>query len=418
MTPEEMFHELLGLGIKWEVIECEFDHEKGKVCLSVQETSEVWEHVTCPVDGKRCTCYDHTQEVVWRHLNVFEHSCEIRCRVPRAKCRECGKVFRVTPPWQGLSCHFTSAFEAYALLLAREMPVSRAAEILGITDMRLWRILFAHVDLAYQRMDFCNVTRVGVDELNIRKGHEYISVFADLEKRSVLFATEGKDHETWERFIAALEAHNGHRHAVKWASMDMSKAYVKGVTQCCRNAQIVFDKFHIIANVNKALDKVRRAEIRRAQKGVWQQLYKSQWLWRKNPENLTEKEQQRLDSLDQESLLTAKAYQMKLELQKIYQMTDPRLATRRLKVWCWWVKRTARKHCKVILSSMIKVAEMIENHFEGVAAHWVSGLTNAFMEGLNSVFQATKRKARGYRNSVYLITMLYFTSGKLKLPAK
>ena len=118
------------------------------------------------------------------------------------------------------------------------MPVSRAAEILGITDMRLWRILFAHVDLAYQRMDFCNVTRVGVDELNIRKGHDYISVFADLEKRSVLFATEGKDHETLERFIAALEAHNGHRHAVKWASMDMSEAYVKGVTQCCQNAQI------------------------------------------------------------------------------------------------------------------------------------------------------------------------------------
>ena len=194
--------------------------------------------MTCPVDGKRCTCYDHTQEVVWRHLNVFEHSCEIRCRVPRAKCRECGKVFRVTPPWLGLSCHFTAAFEAYSLLLAREMPVSRAAEILGITDMRLWRILFAHVDLAYQRMDFCNVTRVGVDELNIRKGHDYISVFADLEKRSVLFATEGKDHETLERFIAALEAHNGHRHAVKWASMDMSEAYVKGVTQCCQNAQI------------------------------------------------------------------------------------------------------------------------------------------------------------------------------------
>lgn len=309
----------------------------------------------------------------------------------------------MTPPWQGLSCHFTAAFEAYALLIAREMPVAQAAEILGITDMRLWRILFAHEDLAYKGLDFCNVTQVGVDELNIRKGQEYISVFADLEERRVLFATEGKDHETWERFIAALEAHNGHRHALKWASMDMSNAYVKGVNQWCRNATIVFDKFHIIANVNK---------------GVWQQLYKSQWIWRKNPENLTEKEQQKLDSLDQESLLTAKAYQMKLELQRIYQMTDPRQATRRLRVWCWWVKRTARRLCKVTMASMIKAAETIENHFEGVAAHCTCGLTNAFMEGLNSVFQATKRKARGYRNSIYLITMLYFTAGKLRLPAR
>ena len=109
---------------------------------------------------------------------------------------------------------------------------------------------------------------------------------------------------------------------------------------------------------------------------------------------------------------------MKQELQKIYQLTDSRQATRRLRVWCWWVKRTSRRHCKIILASMIKAAEMIENHFEGVAAHWASGLTNAFMEGLNSVFQAIKRRARGYRNSVYLITMLYFTAGKLRLPAK
>ena len=324
----------------------------------------------------------------------------------------------MTPPWQGLSCHFTKAFEAYALLIAREMPVARAAEILGITDMRLWRIIFSHVDLAYEQQDFSDVISVGVDELNVRKGHEYVSVFADLEKRRVIFATEGKDHETWEHFITGLEGHNGCRHALKWASMDMSKAYVKGVTQWCRNAKIVFDKFHIIANVNKAIDKVRRAEIRQAKTGVWDQLKKSQWLWRKNPENLTEQEQQRFDVMDQESLLTAKAYQMKLELQKIYQVDHEREATRRLRIWCWWVKRSARQHGEAILAPMVKAAEMIENHFQGVAAHWNSGLTNAFMEGLNSVFQAIKRKARGYRNSVYLITMLYFVAGKLRLPAR
>ena len=418
MTPEKMFHELLGLGMKWEVVECEYDRKLSKVRLSIRETKEVWKHVFCAKDGGDCSCYDHTEELAWRHLNVFEHSCEILCRLPRAKCSKCGKIFRMTPPWQGLSCHFTKAFEAYALLIAREMPVARAAEILGITDMRLWRIIFSHVDLAYEQQDFSEVISVGVDELNVRKGHEYVSVFADLEKRRVIFATEGKDHETWEHFITGLEGHNGCRHALKWASMDMSKAYVKGVTQWCRNAKIVFDKFHIIANVNKAIDKVRRAEIRQAKTGVWDQLKKSQWLWRKNPENLTEQEQQRFDVMDQESLLTAKAYQMKLELQKIYQVDHEREATRRLRIWCWWVKRSARQHGEAILAPMVKAAEMIENHFQGVAAHWNSGLTNAFMEGLNSVFQAIKRKARGYRNSVYLITMLYFVAGKLRLPAR
>jgi transposase len=141
-------------------------------------------------------------------------------------------------------------------------------------------------------------------------------------------------------------------------------------------------------------------------------------LWRKNPENLTEKENKRLDQIDQESLLTAKAYQMKLELQKIYQVQDAREAARRLRIWCWWVERTARRQSPSILKPMVSVARMIKRHFKGVVAHWKSGLTNAYMEGLNSVFQATKRKARGFRSSVYLITVLYLIAGKLSLPAR
>ena len=65
---------------------------------------------------------------------------------------------------------------------------------------------------------------------------------------------------------------------------------------------------------------------------------------------------------------------------------------------------------------MVKLARMIESHLEGILAHWKWGVTNAFMEGLNSVFSATKRKARGYRSTLYLTTMLYFVAGKLRLP--
>ena len=92
MTPEKMFHELLGLGMKWEVVECEYDRKLSKVRLSIRETKEVWKHVFCAKDGGDCSCYDHTEELAWRHLNVFEHSCEILCRLPRAKCSKCGKI--------------------------------------------------------------------------------------------------------------------------------------------------------------------------------------------------------------------------------------------------------------------------------------------------------------------------------------
>jgi transposase len=414
MTPEKLFHELLGLGLNWEVTESRFEHTSGTVFLTIQETPRLWETVCCPKDTSRVTCYDHTEELTWRHLNVFQHRCEITCRLPRGKCKHCGHVFRVRPPWEGLSTHFTKEFEAFALVLMREMPMKKVAEAVGETDTRLWRMLFRQVDAAYAEADFSNVCCVGVDEMNVRKGQEYLSVFADLVKKRVLFATEGRDQGTWLKFVEALEKHNGHRQAITQVSQDMSPAYERGVLDNCRNAQVVFDKFHVVQNANKAVDLVRRSEVRVGRVGSV--LAKSQWLWRKNPEHLTEQEQTRLARLQNKNLATAKAYQMRLTLQDIYRSPDATTARRRLQIWIRWVRWVSRFYRYNLLSAMRKMANLVEKHLAGILAHWKWRLTNAFMEGLNSVFSATKRKARGYRSTTHLITMLYFTAGKLRLP--
>jgi len=200
-------------------------------------------------------------------------------------------------------------------------------------------------------------------------------------------------------------------------SMDMSPAYQAGVAENCRNAQVVFDKFHVVQNANKAVDQVRRSEVRTGGKGVWAALHKTTWIWRKNPENLTEHEQARLAKIDHKNLATAKAYQMRMVLQDIYRSPNATTARRRFRVWIRWVRWVARYYqTGGRFKPMLKLAQMVENHLQGILAYWKWGLTNAFMEGLNSVFSATKRKARGYRSAVYLITMLYFTAGKLRLP--
>lgn len=416
MTPEKMFHELLGLGMNWEVVESRFDKPSGVVFLEVKEKAALWESLRCPKDGNRVSCYDHTEVLRWRHLNVFQHRCEITCRLPRGKCGQCGHIFRVRPPWEGLSSHFSREFESFALMLMREMPMAEVAALVGETDTRLWRMLFKHVEGAYAEADFSNVCWVGVDELNIRKGQNYVSVFADLVAKRVLFATEGRDRQVWARFAEAFQQHNGHPQSITQASMDMSQAYQAGVAEHCRNAQVVFDKFHIIAHANKAVDKVRKAELRTAQAQVWHQLKDTLWIWRKNPENLTEKENKRLAKLQTKNLITAKSYQMKLVLQDIYREPTAQRARHGFKVWCRWVRWAARHTTFNTLRAMVGVANMIETHLRGILAHWKSGLTNAFMEGLNSVFQATKRKARGYRTTQYLTAMLYFTAGKLRLP--
>jgi len=142
MTPEKLFHELLGLGLNWEVTESRFEPASGTVFLEIRETDRLWEGVRCPKEGVLVCCRDHTEQLRWRHLNIFQHRCEITCCLPRGKCGQCGHVFRVRPPWEGLSLHFTKEFEAFALLLMREMPMRQVAETVGETDTRLWRMLF------------------------------------------------------------------------------------------------------------------------------------------------------------------------------------------------------------------------------------------------------------------------------------
>ena len=143
----------------------------------------------------------------------------------------------------------------------------------------------------------------------------------------------------------------------------------------------MFDKFHVIKNAHEAVDKVRRAEVRSGGPGVWEALHKSQWIWRKNPENLTEQEQARLAGIQDKNLCTAKAYQMRLVLQDIYRSADATTARHRFKVWCRWVRWVARFHKASLLVSMVKLAQMVGKHLAGIVAHWKWGMRLLRIDG-------------------------------------
>jgi transposase len=420
MIPEKAFDRLLGLDECWEVAAAEFETEPAeRFLLLVRETERLWAGLVCPVATCRCekvVCHDHTEARVWRHLDAFGKRTEIVCAPPRARCTACRTVWRVPVPWEGEGKHFTRDFEAFALTLMREMPMKKAGEILGEQDTRLWRMLFGHVDKAYAALDLSDLVHVGVDEMNSRKGHEYLSVFADLINRRVVFATEGKDHTTFQRFAEEILKHNGHPKAITAVAMDMSKAYQKGAREELANAQIVFDPFHVSALVSDAVDEVRRRESTAGPQAK-EALKKTIYLFRKNPYNLTQEELARLEELDLKHLATGAAYQIRLELRDIYQhTTKPKKAEYRLRNWVNWVRGKCEKFGD-LMAPMRKVADTVEKHLEGILAHWTTNwLSTGFLEGLNSVFSAVKRKARGFRSSVYMITMLYFVAGKLSIP--
>jgi len=416
MIPEKVFQQILLLGQGWRVSAVDYVAKASQVLIRVEERPALWNTESCPhCNAKAVVGYDHAPERRWRHLNVCQLESEIVCSLPRGQCKACRKIYTVRAPWEGRSRGLTQEFEAFALTLMREMPVKKAGEILGETDQKLWRALFAHVDAAWAELSWENVVWVGADEMNRRKGHNYLTVFVDLVARRVLLAVEGKDATVWERFSEQLHKHNGHPKAITQIAIDMSPAYQKGVRENFGNAQIVFDKFHVVTQVVQAVEEVRRKETRQDARAR-EQLERTSWLWRKNPERWTAKEQERWSQLKDKPLVTGLAYAMRLELQKAYASGTVGQARSRFQSWCRWVRAEAEAQTSGLLEPMRKAADMVERHLDGILGHWQQGLTTAFLEGLNSLFSATKRKARGYRSTEYQIAMLYFVAGKLEIP--
>jgi transposase len=148
---------------------------------------------------------------------------------------------------------------------------------------------------------------------------------------------------------------------------------------------------------------VRRKEARSGEADAQAALKKTRYLFLKNPENLSEQEAARMEALDLKHLATGQAYQMRLELQAIYRCPAVEKARERFGAWINWVTSRAET-IGALMAPMKRVAKTVEKHLEGILAYWQSGLTTAFLEGLNSVFSAVKRKARGYRAPEYMIT--------------
>ena len=181
--------------------------------------------------------------------------------MPRVKLPD-GAVALVKPPWAGGLSGFSLLFEALVLGLCREMPFAAVARSAGVSWHRVVAICTRYVDLAVGDRDLSGLRAVAIDETSRARGHDYVTVIADAKARRVVFVDRGKGAATVGRFAAELAERGGDPGAIETASIDMSRAYIKGVAEHLPNAEITFDKFHVVALASKALDKTRRIEQR------------------------------------------------------------------------------------------------------------------------------------------------------------
>lgn len=400
MNPESLFAVALGIIPPWQVEGVEFSKESKRLDIKIGFSRGTT--FACPVCGSAAPVHD-TSVKSWRHLNFFQYEAYLTARVPRVKCANdgCG-VKQVQVPWARHGTGFTLLFEALVMALVREMPVKVAASLLGEHDTRLWRVVDHYVQSARAQADYSDVKRVGIDETSAKRGQDYISLFFDLDQRRLLFGTEGKDHETVKSFAEDLKDHHGEPENITDACIDMSKAFIKGVTEALPNAEVTFDPFHMIQIMNKALGEVRSEEAR-----LYPEMMKgSRYAFLKNPENLTEKQDETLTRLCNYRLKTARAYLIKLALQDVYFSTSREEAEGLLKKWYSWAIRSQIDQVK-------KVAKTVKNHWSGILSWFDSQLSNGFLEAVNGLIQAAKRRARGYRSTKNLINMAYLIAGKL-----
>lgn len=400
---DKLFESALGISAPWSVKSVEFDAQAKRLTVLIDFTPG--SRFAVPGDEGLHPVHD-TVAKDYRHLNFFQHECHLRVRTPRVKLPD-GSVRLVEPDFAGRLSGFTLLFEALILMLAQQMPFAAVARIAGESAYRVMEVCRRYVELALAQADFSAVKALAIDETSRARGHDYITLAADAVERTVLFVTEGREAKTIKALAADLQAHGCAPAQIESVSIDMSPAFIKGVSEELPNARITFDKFHVIAHASAAVDKTRRIEQRSdpSLKGM-------RWTLLKDSYSLKPEAAAALYGLISQPKLTrtARAWIYKEQLRETLQRKQVNVMRDTLKHWCGCVVRSK-------VEPMKEVAALVRRHLEGIVAWAQTRQTNGFLEAINGLFQAAKRRARGFTRLSTIKTVVFLIAGKLNFQA-
>lgn len=394
---KEIFEIALGLSSPWAVSSVSLEESSTDKELHIELSFKRGSKFKGE-DGEDYTAYD-TVSRTWQHLNFFQHKCFLHAKVPRIKQSD-GKIKIQPVPWARSGSGFTLLFEAYAMLLIEsEMPVKKASKTIGVYPQRLWKIFSYWISKAHKEDKITGLTKLGFDETSSKKGHNYITTAVDLDQKRVLFATPGKGADTIERTVEYLTEKSVDTGNIEQVCIDMSPAFISGCMEHLPKAAITFDKFHVIKEVNKAMDELRKLE--RKGNAI---LKGHKYTFLKN--KLTPKIQAQKELLLDMYPKLGEGYRLVQLFKDFWDIQDKEEATGYLAFWCDQAIESG-------IFPFIKVVNTIKAHWKGIINYIESKINNGILEGINSKIQLAKNRARGYRNTDNFINMVYFTCGKL-----
>jgi len=289
------------------------------------------------------------------------------------------------------------------MLLAEKLPLEQARKFLRISHTSLTNIVSHWVSKRMSEDKLADVYALCIDETSFRRGQSYVTVVIDAAKRRVIDVEDGRSaQQVWD-FSMKLDEKGGDCDKITQVASDMSSAYLSGIRDCFPDAQVVIDHFHVSKLIRDAMNEVRREE-----QGA--QFSRSRTAGRKLlmiPQGrMDERQREKLAELSKSYPKTGRAFRMVQALDEVYKCKDITQATAMFDTLYSWLRRSR-------LEPMKRAALTLRQHKSEILAYYFHRLTNAVAEGINSIIQAGKRKARGFTTFRGFSTMIYLESAKL-----
>lgn len=385
MSTSLLYH---GFGIRgYEYLSAHY--VEGQVVFAVRRSPN---HLRCPVCGSQDVVRRGQSPREFRSLPIGRKKVKVIAHLQRVECRSCGagpQQERI--PFADPKRQYTHAFERYAVELSRHMTIQDVARHLGVSWDVIKDIQKRYLSRRFGRPKLKRVRLLAIDEISVGHGHRYLTVALNLESGAVVFVGEGKDSEALKPFWKRLKA-SGAR--VKAVAMDMSPAYQKAVSEALPNAQIVFDRFHLMKLFNAQIDELRREMQREAREKLHKEVLKgTRWILLKNSDHLdkTRNERERLEEALRINKPLATAYYLKEDLRQLWEQKDKAAAKTFLQDWIARAETSGIQRLK-------KFARTLAIHRSGILAWYDYRISTGALEGTNNKIQTMKRQAYGFRD--------------------
>jgi transposase len=290
---------------------------------------------------------------------------------------------------------------------AKILPWEEVARLFDVSWNTVKASVLRSVEYGLLHRDTSDVFVLGIDEISRRKGHVYVTNVYDLVNKRLLWSGEGRGRDALEKFFDGWGSER--TQAIRCICCDMWEPYVQVIKDRAPAALLVFDKYHIVSHLMKAVDAVRKDEAAELEKTNPELLKHTRYIWLKNPWNLTPKQRQRLGHLEKMNLRVNRAYLLKEAFREFWEYKSPYHARRYLKKWFWWATHSR-------LEPMRDFAWMLRGHEDDIMSYFKSRVSNGAVEGMNRKAKVVSQRAYGYRTFSTFSLALYHVMGDLPMP--